>query len=128
MTVSPRAPDQTTAALIEPLIVTYDDVGSKYLPDVFLRILVARTVCHWPSVNQVATVPIANPSGRHVHLKEAMFSRYISPVTGVSAENANTTQTGGDKSDSTCEELRTAFNDFFKTPRSRLTNVHNYLI
>ena len=53
---------KTTAALIEPLIVTRDDVQSTDEPDAFCRIVAARTV------------RTANPSDRHVHLKRKRYS------------------------------------------------------
>ena len=61
--------EKSDAPLIGPLIVTRDDVQSTHVPDAFCRIVVTRTVCRWSSVNKIATVQIANPSGRHVHLK-----------------------------------------------------------
>ena len=59
-------------------------------------------------------VQIANPSGRHVHLKLTMLSGCIMPVTSVLALNVSTIQTGSAKSDSTRDELRTALKDYSK--------------
>ena len=77
------APNETTAALIERLIVTCNGAQSTDVPDAFNIIVEARTVCQWSSVNKTATVQIANPSGRHVHLKRKKILGYISPVKSV---------------------------------------------
>ena len=105
------APDETTAAQIEPLVVTCDDAQSTDVPDAFHEIVVAPTVCQWSSVNKTATVQIANPSGGHVHLERIMILGCISPVKSVLAQNVNTIHNGSAKSDSAREELRTALKD-----------------
>ena len=43
---SATAPTKTTAALIEPLIVTFEDIGSAAVPEAFQNMIVARTVSH----------------------------------------------------------------------------------
>ena len=121
------APDKTTASLIEPLVVTHDDMQS---PDRCTRRFPqdrrSAHGCHWLSVSKIASTQIASMSGKHVHLKRIMRLGYISPATSI--RHSSTIQTGSAKSDSTHDELRTALKDSFRTPPSRPTNVHNYLI
>ena len=49
--VSPTAPTETTAALIEPLIVTFKDIESSAVPEAFQNTIVARTVSHWSAAD-----------------------------------------------------------------------------
>ena len=109
--------EKTSAALIEPLILTRDDVQSTDVPDAFCRIVVARTFCHWSSVNIIATVQIANPFGTHVHLKRKMLlpgRLHLAGNKSVLTLNVSTIQMGSAKSDSTRDELRKALKDSLK--------------
>ena len=54
----------------------------------------ARGMSMVTPVNKTATVQIANPSGRHVHLKRKMIFRFISPVKSVLAQDVSTIQNG----------------------------------
>ena len=69
---SDHASIETTAALTEPLIATFDDTESSAVPEAFQNI-VARTVCHWSAANKTAVVQIANPSNQCVYLKHLIY-------------------------------------------------------
>ena len=43
---SATAPAETTAALIEPLILTFEDIESSAVPEAFQNMIVARTASH----------------------------------------------------------------------------------
>ena len=47
-----NAPAKTTAALMEPRILTAEDVHSPDVPKAFHVLVIARTVCHWSAVNK----------------------------------------------------------------------------
>ena len=64
-----NAPAETTAALIEPRIVTAEDGYWSHVPTAFHRLVIARTVCHWSAVNNTAMVQTSNPSNRRVYLE-----------------------------------------------------------
>ena len=75
----------TTAALIEPHIVTAEDDFSSDVPDACRRLVIARTVCHWSATIKSAMVLIAkyNPSNRTVYIEGNTLLGYISPVKTV---------------------------------------------
>ena len=62
-----EAPDRTITALVEPRIVTEDDMKTSDAPQAFRRAIVARTVCNWSP--RGAMVQIANPSNRLVRIE-----------------------------------------------------------
>ena len=78
-----NAPANTTAALIEPRIVTAEDVHSSDAPKAFHRLVIARTVCHWLPTNKSAMVQRANPSNHRVYLERNALLGCISPVKTV---------------------------------------------
>ena len=78
---SVKAPTETTAALIEPLIVTFEDIESSAVPEAFQNIIVARTVSHWSAADETAVVQIANPCHQYVYLKRNTLLEHIAPVS-----------------------------------------------
>jgi len=88
--VTEHAPQATTPALIEPRIVTTEDIQtSGNIPDAFRRILVARTVCNWSADDKSAAVQIANPTKRHVYIERDTVLGYISPVKSVAEKTVS---------------------------------------
>lgn len=71
------APDRTITALVEPRIVTEDDMETSNTPPAFRRAIVART-CNWS--HRGAMVQIANPSSRLVKIERNTLLGYIRPV------------------------------------------------
>ena len=111
-----NAPAETTAALIEPRIVTAEDVQSSNVPKAFDRLVIARTVCRWSAVNKTAMVQIANPSNRRVYLEKNTILGCTSKVKAVPKLNVSTLQSEKQSSVSTPEELRGALKkDFTST-------------
>ena len=55
---SVKAPTVATAARIEPLIVTVEDIESLAVPEAFqfMILIVARTVCHWSTTDKTTVV------------------------------------------------------------------------
>ena len=78
---SDHAPTETTAAIIEPLIATFEDIDSSTVPDAFQNMVIARTVCHWSAANKTAVVQIANPSNQYVYFKRDNLLGHIAPVS-----------------------------------------------
>ena len=78
------APDRPITALIEPRIVTEDDVEASTTPQAFRRAIVARTVCNWSP--RGAMVQIANPSDRLVRVPRNTLLGYIRPVKAVTPQ------------------------------------------
>ena len=74
-------PPMTTEAVIEPRIVTGEQLQSAKVPDVFGRLIAARTSCIWSMVNNSAIVQVANPSSRHVQIPKHLLLGHITPVT-----------------------------------------------
>ena len=71
----------TTEAVIESRIVTGEQLQSAKVPDLFGRLIVARTACIWSTVNNSAIVQVANPSSRHVQIPKHLLLGHITPVT-----------------------------------------------
>ena len=61
---SDHAPTETTTAIIESLLATFDDIQASAATDAFQNIVVARTVRHWSAPNKAEVVQIANPSNQ----------------------------------------------------------------
>ena len=70
---SVTAPTEINAALIEPLIVTFEDIESSAVPEAFQDMIVARTVIHWSAADKTAVVRIANQSHQYVYLKRTPY-------------------------------------------------------
>ena len=97
---SVTAPTETTAALIEPLIVTFEDIESSAenieppaVPKAVQNMTVARTVCHWSSADKTAVVQVANPSSQYVYLERRTVLGHIAPVSVALTKTTSAVQT-----------------------------------
>lgn len=61
------APAKNTVALVDPRIVTAEEIEFTHVPQAFRRLVVAHRVCHWSTSDRSAIVQIANPSIRQVY-------------------------------------------------------------
>lgn len=111
--VSARAPIEDTAALIQPLIVTYDEIASSQAPDAFEHLVVARTVCNWSAADKIAVIQIANPSHQYVYLKQNTVLGQIAPISDVPNKTVSAVQTDCKIIESTRHELRAALSNAF---------------
>ena len=99
---SVKAPTETTAALIEPLIVTIEDIESSAVPEAFQCFKVAR------SSDRTAVVQIANPSHQYVYLKRNTLLGHITPVSVAGNNTTSAIHTNSKTIESTRNELRAA--------------------
>ena len=63
---SAQAPTKNTVALLEPRIVTFEEMESSEVPDAFQHLIVARTVGQWSAADKSALIHIANTSHQYV--------------------------------------------------------------
>ena len=110
---SATAPTETTAALIEPVIVRFEDIESSAVPEPFQNMIVARTVSHWPVADTTAEVQIANASHQYVYLKRNTLLGYIAPVWVALNKNISAIQTDSKTTESTRNHLRSALTRAF---------------
>ena len=113
--ISVQAPPTTTAALLEPRIVTFEDVESSEVPDAFQHLIVARTVCEWSAADKSAIIQIANPSHQYVYLKRDTVLGTIVPIARVPNKTISAVQTNGKTTKSIRHELRQALSAAFHT-------------
>ena len=110
---SATTPTETTAALIEPLIVTFEDIESPAVPEAFQNVIVARTVSHWSAADKTGVVQIANPSHQYVHLKRNTLLGHIAPESVALNKTTSAIQTDSKTTESTPNELRAALTRAF---------------
>ena len=110
---SATAPTETTAALIEPLIVTFEDIESSAVPKAFQNMVVARTVSHWSAADETPVVQITNPSHRYAYLKRKTSLEHIAPVSVALNKTTIAIQTDSKTTESTRNELRAALTRAF---------------
>ena len=107
---SVKAPNETTAARIQPLIVTVEKIRSSAVPinRTFQCMIVARTVCYWSASDKTAVVHIANASHKHIYFKWITLHGHIAPVSVALDNTASAIQTDSRTIASTHNELRAA--------------------
>ena len=105
---SAKAPTETTAALIEPLIVTFEDIEPSAVPEAFENMIVARKESHWLAADKAAVVQIASPSHQYVYLKRNTLLGHISTVSVALNKTTSAIQTDSKTTESTRNELRAA--------------------
>ena len=105
---SATAPTETTAALIESLIVTFEDTESSAVPEAFQNIIVGRTVSQWSAADKTAVVQTANPSHHYIYLKRNTLLRHIAPVSVAVNKTTSAVQTDSKTAESTRNEVRAA--------------------
>ena len=110
---SATAPTETTAALIEPVIVTFEDIESSAVPEAFQNITVARTVSHWSAADETAVVQIANPSHQYAYLKRNTLLGHVAPVLVALNKTTSAFQTDSKTTECTRNELRAALTRAF---------------
>lgn len=128
------APDRTITALVEPRIVTEDDMEASNAPQAFRRAIVARTVCNWSP--RGAMVQIANPSNRLVRIKRNTLLGYIRPVKAVMPQTTSSVNTTtAEETAKHREELKKALSKAFQSTtfspeqcEEILTTVHKVQI
>ena len=110
---SATAPTETPAALIEPLVVTFEDIESSVVPEAFQNMIVSLTVSHWSAADKTAVVQIANPSHQYVYLKRNSLLGHIAPVSVALNKATSAIQTDSKTTESTSNELRAALTRAF---------------
>ena len=123
-----NAPANTTAALIEPRIVTAEDVHSSDTPEAFHRLVIARTVCHWSATYKSSMVEISNQSNRHVYLERNTMLGDISPVETVPQANVSILQNVKNHRIPHERNSNVLWRKLEEQQHFHQTDVHNYFV
>ena len=123
---SKNTPIETTAASIQPLIATIQDIESSARPYDFPKIVVACRVCQQSAASKTAVVQIAKSSHQHVYLTRNILLGNTAPVSVAPNTTISAIQTDGKTTESMPNELRAAFPMRLTRPRPHLANVHPY--
>ena len=110
---SENAPTETSAAIIEALISTFDETESFAVPEAFQDMVVAHTACHWSSANKTAVFQMGNPSDQYMYLKRDTLLGRVTPVSLPPIHTISASQTDSKPTKSTRSELRTALTKAF---------------
>lgn len=113
--VSAVAPDHDTEAVIEPRVVTCEDLAN--LPSdtaqLWENLLVARSVCTWSQNDGSAWVQIANPSDTTITARAGTVVGHVTPATSVPTVNTSATTTDPIQVDTARNDLRPALQEAF---------------
>ena len=83
---SEKKPFRDTTVVIEPRLLTADEIESGEFPIEFERILVARTLTTWNARDGSVYLQVANPSSESLALHAELVIGTLSPVTIVEPE------------------------------------------
>lgn len=109
-------PEHDTEAVIEPLVVTCEDLAN--LPcdttELWESLVVAPSVCTWSQNDGSAWVQLANPSDQTITARAGTVVGHVAPATSAPTVNTSATTTDPIQAEMAGEELRPALQKALK--------------
>ena len=84
-----RIPSVDTAVVIEPFILSADELSSDKCPPEFERLIIARTLSTWSAVDGSVSVQVANTSSEYLAIHDGLRLGKLSPITIVDPQQLN---------------------------------------
>ena len=94
--------------VLEPRVVTFEDIESSEVLDAFQHPIVARTVRQWSAADKSALILFANPPHQHVYLTRNTVLGSIVPISAVPNTTTSAAHTNSKTTEFTRHELREA--------------------